>query len=85
MLLFVSINNTTIRKIISETTFTYLNQEAPKVLDDFVEGCKFTIVGIEKDGAQVKGKLQLLQDALGEALEFPALSLIEQHLQMMER
>ncbi|CAL1535024.1 unnamed protein product, partial [Lymnaea stagnalis] len=50
----------------------------------FVEGCHFTLVGVQDGGSNLEGRLQLLEQVLSDGLEFPVISLIDQQIQIME-
>ncbi|KAK0062250.1 hypothetical protein Bpfe_008351, partial [Biomphalaria pfeifferi] len=48
----------------------------------FIEGCRFTVVGMQENGVKLKGKIQILQQAF-EDLTFSTIPVIEQHLQFL--
>ncbi|KAH9488475.1 hypothetical protein Btru_062744, partial [Bulinus truncatus] len=48
------------------------------------EGCTITVVGMQENGVDLNGKLQILQQALSD-MEFPAISIIDEHLKLMHR
>lgn len=53
--------------------------------DTFMEGCRFTLVGVGDEESDTKEKIQSLQEMLNKGFDFPILSVIEAHIQEMER
>ncbi|XP_059153274.1 uncharacterized protein LOC131939043 isoform X2 [Physella acuta] len=56
----------------------------PKDVANFIEGCRFTLVGLEENDGNLNEKLHLIEKTLSEGIQFSIIELITQYIHQYE-